>query len=63
MACELGDVATVEILLSFQPDLTIRAKVRPDGRNCVFAELSLTIYVSCHRAEGQCCTRQPPGDI
>jgi hypothetical protein len=28
MAAEVGDVATVQVLLSFQPDLSIREKVK-----------------------------------
>lgn len=30
MACKLGDVPTVEVLLGFQPDLSVREKVSID---------------------------------
>lgn len=35
MACEMSDVSTVEVLLSFNPDLTIRAKVGKFARKTV----------------------------
>ena len=38
MACEVGDVSTVEVLLSFPVDLSIREKVRDELYLCFMSK-------------------------
>jgi ankyrin repeat protein len=56
MACEAGDVPTVEALLGYNPDLSIREKVCTTS--LAYAGLELILCRLLHRGVRPCCTLQ-----